>query len=200
MAKGLIQDTTLTAIGNAIRAKTGGTDLILPSAMPDAIASIQAGSGGDSSGSDLSNCNIGSVTNPNTYARPLQIPSSVSSESIKFLMIQDTSTNYRTHVYLKDNAPGKQIGDYFYMPVLMIGMIKAISNNGNTGWSLSDSKGNWKTMTNIFYCWALRRDSRGNVNIGYYESPPGEDLSQGWTEYSNQYTMTANGTVYYLYE
>lgn len=45
MAKCFIQDTTLTAIGDAIRAKTGGTDLMLPSAMPDAIAEIGGGSG-----------------------------------------------------------------------------------------------------------------------------------------------------------
>ena len=45
MAKCFIQDTTLTAIGDAIRAKTGRTDLMLPSAMPDAIAGIVSGGG-----------------------------------------------------------------------------------------------------------------------------------------------------------
>lgn len=45
MAKCFIEDATLTAIGNAIRAKTGGTDLMLPSAMPAAIAGIVSGEG-----------------------------------------------------------------------------------------------------------------------------------------------------------
>ena len=45
MAKCFIQDSTLTAIGDAIRAKTGGTDLMLPSAMPAAIEGIVRGGG-----------------------------------------------------------------------------------------------------------------------------------------------------------
>lgn len=45
MAKCFIQDTTLTAIGDAIRTKTGRTDLMLPSAMPNAIAGIVSGGG-----------------------------------------------------------------------------------------------------------------------------------------------------------
>ena len=45
MAKCFIEDATLTAIGNAIRAKTGGTDLMIPSAMPAAIEGIVSGGG-----------------------------------------------------------------------------------------------------------------------------------------------------------
>ena len=43
MSEYLIQDTTLTAIGDAIRAKTGGTELIVPENMPTEIESIQSG-------------------------------------------------------------------------------------------------------------------------------------------------------------
>lgn len=43
MSEYLIQDTTLTAIGDAIRAKTGGTELIVPENMPTKIESIQSG-------------------------------------------------------------------------------------------------------------------------------------------------------------
>ena len=43
MAEYIIQDTTLTAIGDAIRAKTGGTELIVPENMPTEIESIQSG-------------------------------------------------------------------------------------------------------------------------------------------------------------
>lgn len=43
MSKLVINDTTLTAIGDAIRNKTGKSDLIAPGAMPAEIDSIQAG-------------------------------------------------------------------------------------------------------------------------------------------------------------
>ena len=48
MAKCFIEDTTLTSIGDAIRAKTGGTDLMIPSAMPAAIEGIISGGGSGS--------------------------------------------------------------------------------------------------------------------------------------------------------
>ena len=40
MSNVFIQNTTLSAIGDAIRAKTGNSDLILPSKMPEAIDNI----------------------------------------------------------------------------------------------------------------------------------------------------------------
>lgn len=43
MAEYLIQDTTLTAIGNAIRAKTETTDLIPVPDIPEKIAAIETG-------------------------------------------------------------------------------------------------------------------------------------------------------------
>ena len=43
MAEYIIQDTTLTAIGDAIRAKTGSTELIAPENMPTEIENIQSG-------------------------------------------------------------------------------------------------------------------------------------------------------------
>lgn len=48
MADRIIQTETLTAIGNAIRAKTGGSALITPEDMPTEIASISGGGGGSS--------------------------------------------------------------------------------------------------------------------------------------------------------
>ena len=47
MAKLFIEDTTLSAIGDAIREKTGSSDLIAPLDMPTAIGSIEAGGGGE---------------------------------------------------------------------------------------------------------------------------------------------------------
>lgn len=49
MSKVVINDTSLTAIGEAIRSKTGNTDLLLPSEMPAAIESISGGGGGGGS-------------------------------------------------------------------------------------------------------------------------------------------------------
>ena len=43
MAKAFIDDTNLTAIANAIRAKNGSTDTYLPSTMPAAIEAIPTG-------------------------------------------------------------------------------------------------------------------------------------------------------------
>lgn len=51
MAVGIINDTTLTAIGDAIREKTGETEKILPNNMPDKIRSIETG--GNSSPVDI---------------------------------------------------------------------------------------------------------------------------------------------------
>lgn len=47
MSKVAINEITLTNIGNAIREKTGKTDLIAPGDMPAEIASITTGSGGE---------------------------------------------------------------------------------------------------------------------------------------------------------
>lgn len=45
MSKVSIETSTLTAIGNAIRDKTGETSLLSPLDMPAAIEDIQGGSG-----------------------------------------------------------------------------------------------------------------------------------------------------------
>ena len=51
MGKVFIEETTLTAIGDAIREKTGGTNLITPGAMPAEIKGIVSGGGsGDCNG------------------------------------------------------------------------------------------------------------------------------------------------------
>ena len=48
MAKIFIEESTLSAIGNSIRAKTGRANMIPPLSMPTEIASIQTGDGGSS--------------------------------------------------------------------------------------------------------------------------------------------------------
>lgn len=46
MSKYVIEDTTLTAIADAVREKAGTTELIQVSELPDAIAAIESGGGG----------------------------------------------------------------------------------------------------------------------------------------------------------
>lgn len=46
MANVYLQDSTLTAIGDAIRAKAGNSNLLLPSEMPAAITNLPSGGGG----------------------------------------------------------------------------------------------------------------------------------------------------------
>lgn len=46
MSKVFIEETTLTAIGDAIREKTGGIELIAPGNMPEEIRAIETGGGG----------------------------------------------------------------------------------------------------------------------------------------------------------
>ena len=50
MAKIFIEESTLSAIGNSIRAKTGKTNMIPPLSMPAEIESIQTGGGGSGGG------------------------------------------------------------------------------------------------------------------------------------------------------
>lgn len=62
MSEYLIQDTTLTAIADAIREKTGGTDQMTPDQMATEISNIQASGGGDDS--SLKGIIERTVTNP----------------------------------------------------------------------------------------------------------------------------------------
>ena len=55
MAKIFIEESTLSAIGNSIRAKTGKTNMIPPLSMPTEIESIQTDGGGSSSSPVSSN-------------------------------------------------------------------------------------------------------------------------------------------------
>ena len=62
MAKVFIEETTLTAIGDAIRGKTGKTELIDPANMGAEIEAIEAGSGGGAEVPDIvltGNCDYG---------------------------------------------------------------------------------------------------------------------------------------------
>lgn len=74
MARYFVQDTSLTAIADAIRSKTGGTDALTLDGMAEAVAGIQTGGGG---GDDLLNqivartvteCSDATITSAGIYA------------------------------------------------------------------------------------------------------------------------------------
>lgn len=76
MAKVYLEDTTLTAIGSAIRDKAGTSDLLLPSEMPTAISNIQAG-GGDTE----IKWNMASIT-PSSTAKSIDISPWITDANI----------------------------------------------------------------------------------------------------------------------
>lgn len=70
MAKVFIEETTLTAIGDAIRGKTGKTELIDPANMSTEIAGIEAGGGNEPTAEDLTytgDCNYLFASNRNAW-------------------------------------------------------------------------------------------------------------------------------------
>ena len=96
----LIQESTLTAIGDAIRAKTGSAELMSPSAMATAIAGIETGGGGgssaDLSAQDLRNLNyinkrIGGVAHE--YYNPTSTLFSLTTDAYSFLSYDKTLTS-----------------------------------------------------------------------------------------------------------
>lgn len=96
----LIQESTLTAIGNAIRAKIGSAELLSPSAMATAIAGIETGGGGGSS-ADLSaqdlrnleyiNKRIGGVAHE--YYNPTSTILSLTTDDYSFMSYDKTLTS-----------------------------------------------------------------------------------------------------------
>lgn len=66
MANVYLQDSTLSAIGDAIRSKGGTSDLLLPSAMPAAINALTADGSSTSSGVTLDNVHYKMGTTTNT--------------------------------------------------------------------------------------------------------------------------------------
>lgn len=97
MAQGLINSETMTAIGDAIREKTGSTSLLLPSAMPQAIKGIVSGGG-----FNPDNIKLYSVYNSSSYSRFVG-PTDMTDDSIILLYLcsrydTTTSTYYRTTI------------------------------------------------------------------------------------------------------
>lgn len=109
MANVYLKDMTLKSIGNAIREKTGSTDLLLPGDMPNAIASIVSGGGGsDFGGLPASGLKFwqANTTSATSY---LTIPTDIDPAKIKMIMLTANPSSssaapdyYSCFVYIKD--------------------------------------------------------------------------------------------------
>lgn len=107
MANVYLKDTTLKSIGNAIREKTGSSDLLLPGDMPNAIASIVAGGGG------------GSLIMPENGDKVCQLVGTTTSEQFTYLGSQVNPDNVKLITFYTSPYKGSY-ADYntgfFYIP------------------------------------------------------------------------------------
>lgn len=103
-----INESTLTAIGNAIRSKTGGSDLINPEDMATEIDGIPSGGGGI-----LNLQEIASYTVENNIARfNLLIPTDYQNATV-FVVALEGELQSADWVYVNPNASKQYKGGYF---------------------------------------------------------------------------------------
>ena len=91
MAKIFIEESTLSAIGNSIRAKTGKTNMIPPLSMPTEIESIQTTGGGSGGGQAFQCGTVVSADGTN-----LVVPCTLDN----ILIVRKYVTSTRNVVYL----------------------------------------------------------------------------------------------------
>lgn len=111
MSKVMVNESSLTAIGEAIRGKNGTTNTYKPSEMAAAISNIPAGGGGNF---DFSNLEYVQLTSNNGSDLPDLTPFISDFNKVVCIMIQDYN---QTYVYLKgtdtDRSPYKDMFNYF---------------------------------------------------------------------------------------
>lgn len=169
MSKVFIEEDSLTAIGNAIREKTGGTDtLSVPSGMVDAIASI---SGGGSSSIDWDSLQshtitkkIGSSSSVKDNNVTIKIPGNTVCGIMQFSGILDSSPASLTYgklyqgsaLFLK-NDNGK------------ITLVNQLINNNNVP-DYTPTYFGFGTApdTIISYTTSYTTDSNGNITFKVY--------------------------------
>lgn len=108
MSKVYLEDSTLTAIGTAIREKTGSDALLLPGDMPNAIAGIVAGGGGGVfPGLPNKNTRLWQATT-SSATQYLDIPSDIDPDKIQILAFTANPSSssaapdyYSCFVYIK---------------------------------------------------------------------------------------------------
>ena len=110
MGKVMVNESSLTAIGEAIRGKNGTTNTYKPSEMAAAISSIPAGGGNF----DFSNLEYVQLTSKNGSVLPDLTPFISDFNKVVCIMIQDSNQSF---VYLRgtdtDRSPYKDIFRYF---------------------------------------------------------------------------------------
>lgn len=119
MSKLFIEDSTLSAIGDAIRTKTGGTDLLNPLDMAAAIESIVATGGSGGGSVKMPDIIISGATkdmkNTSFYCYQVYDVTDYSQITFKYTTDNPSGSNYKSKFTLKV-SPGYNMvpesGDY----------------------------------------------------------------------------------------
>ena len=110
MSKVMVNESSLTAIGEAIRGKNGTTNTYKPSEMAAAISSIPAGGGNF----DFSNLEYVQLTSNTSSVLPDLTTFISDFNKVVCIMIQDANMSY---IYLKgtdtDRSPYKDLFHFF---------------------------------------------------------------------------------------
>lgn len=110
MSKVMVNESSLTAIGEAIRGKNGTTNTYKPSEMAAAISNIPAGGGNF----DFSNLEYVQLTSSSSSVLPDLTTFISDFNKVVCIMVQDANTSY---IYLKgtdtDRSPYKDIFHFF---------------------------------------------------------------------------------------
>lgn len=191
MSKVILNDTTLTAIAEAIRTKGGSQEQLLPSEMPAAIANLPSGGGGVS-WPDTVQKDIVSSTSNRTEMSVVMAPSDPNQwygihvagnpiyGSTDYIMdiaafpqqatiyeIDDPSYGAPYKNYIIPAFAGGSVGKYNYAGVSMYGY-------GKFTYLYSESE------SYPMYYWAFYVDSTGTVSLRYSDQPI-TDQNQGET-------------------
>lgn len=184
MSKVILNDTTLTAIAEAIRTKGGSQEQFLPSEMPAAIANLPSGGGGGASWPDTVQKDIVSSSSNRTEMDVVMAPTDPHQwvgihvagnpiyGSTDYIMdiaaFPQQATIYQAEdgAYIVPAFAGGSVGKYNYAGVSMYGY-------GKFTYLYSESE------DYPMYYWAFYVTATGTVSLRYSESPitdsnPGE--------------------------
>lgn len=169
MAKLLINDTTLSAIGNAIRTKNGSTDTYKPSEMPNAILTIAADGISHTFSGDCSSLFAGGywdfvIEQGGVGLKTAHITDAggMFSDSEVVQIPFEINLGYKTVEYTKDIGPS--LSECFFQ---CENLVKAPKINSYSG----GGKGALSTMYRMFYnCYSLREIDLSGIDWANYRS------------------------------
>ena len=158
MSKVMVNESSLTAIGEAIRGKNGTTNTYKPSEMAAAISSIPAGGGN----LDFSNLEYVQLTSNSSSVLPDLTPFISDFNKVVCIMIQDSNQSF---VYLRgtdtDRSPYK---DMFHF----------LGNRGSYHYSTPSTK------LGSTGCYALNITSLIKPEVMYMDHSNQNPLSAPW--------------------